>query len=94
MLGFPAITIRDSIERPEAMDSGGILVTGIEPDAVVRGVRAVIAQHRAGSIAPAPFEYAIDNTSQRVVNLILGLSSLSAQWAGLRVRGEGTSERG
>lgn len=88
ILGFPAITIRNSIERPEAMDTGGILVTGIEPDAVVRCVHAVLAQHRAGSIAPSPVEYAIDNTSQRVVNLILGLSPLSAQWAGLRSRGE------
>lgn len=93
ILGFPAITIRNSIERPEAMDTGAIIVTGTEPEAVVRGVHAVLDQHRAGSVAPAPFEYAIDNTSQRVVNLIVGLSPLSAQWGGLRARNEATNHR-
>ena len=84
VLGFPAVTIRNSIERPEAMDTGGILVTGIDPASVTRGVAAVLAQRAEGVIAPAPFEYQIDNTSQRVVNLILGLSTLNAEWAGIR----------
>jgi UDP-N-acetylglucosamine 2-epimerase (non-hydrolysing) len=84
MLGFPAVTIRDSIERPEAMDTGGIVVTGIEPSAAVRGVRAAINQWSEGDVASVPIDYQIENTSQRVVNLILGLSSLAAQWSGVR----------
>ena len=31
MLGFPAVTLRDSIERPEALDTGGIIMTGLDP---------------------------------------------------------------
>ncbi len=30
ILGFPAITLRDSIERPEALDSGSIIMTGLD----------------------------------------------------------------
>jgi UDP-N-acetylglucosamine 2-epimerase (non-hydrolysing) len=86
MLGFPAVTIRNSIERPEAMDTGGIVVTGIEPSAVVRGVGAAIAQWADGDVAPVPVDYQIENTSQRVVNLMLGLSPLHSEWSGVRPR--------
>jgi UDP-N-acetyl-L-fucosamine synthase len=92
ILGFPAVTIRDSIERPEAMDTGGIVVTGIEPSAVVRGVRAAIDQWAEGDGAPLPTDYQIQNTSQRVVNLILGLSTLNAQWSGVRNAGEAAAK--
>jgi UDP-N-acetylglucosamine 2-epimerase (non-hydrolysing) len=91
MLGFPAVTIRNSIERPEAMDTGGIIVTGIEPRTVVRGVRGAIDQWAAGDIAPVPADYQIANTSQRVVNLMLGLSSLHAEWSGVRTIGRDES---
>lgn len=30
ILGFPVITLRDSIERPEALDIGGITMTGLD----------------------------------------------------------------
>ncbi len=38
ILGFPAVTLRDSIERPEALDSGSIMMTGLDPDDVERAV--------------------------------------------------------
>ena len=84
ILGFPAVTIRNSIERPEAMDTGGIIVTGIEPDSVVLGVRTVLAQRSDGLVPQPPSEYQVDNTSQRVVNLIVGLAKLHGQWSGIR----------
>ena len=39
ILGFPAVTLRDSIERPEALDSGSIMMTGLDADDVERAVR-------------------------------------------------------
>lgn len=87
ILGFPAVTIRDSIERPEAMDTGTILVAGIEPESVVRCVREVIRQHAVTGTRPIPADYAITDTSTRVVNLVLGLSGLSNQWSGVRAAG-------
>jgi len=37
ILGFPAITLRDSIERPEALDTSGIIMTGLDARDVVGG---------------------------------------------------------
>ena len=88
ILDFPAITPRDAIERPEAMDTGNIIVTGLEPDAIAAGVDVAIALHqdrRARGAAPViPSDYQIDNTSDRVIKLVLGLSRLSNGWDGIR----------
>ncbi|MEK8106809.1 UDP-N-acetylglucosamine 2-epimerase [Micromonospora sp. M12] len=44
ILGFPAVTLRDSMERPEALDAGGIIMTGLDPEGVVEAVRVTVAQ--------------------------------------------------
>jgi len=86
ILGFPAVTIRTSIERPEAMDTGTILVTGIGSQNVIEAMKVVIAQNESGEVAEVPAEYRVENTSQRVVNLIVGLSRLHSDWSGVRTR--------
>ncbi len=47
ILGFPAVTLRDSIERPEALDTGAIIMTGLDPANVVEAIRVVLADHDA-----------------------------------------------
>lgn len=88
ILDFPAITPRDAIERPEAMDTGNIIVTGLDPDAIASGVEAAIALHQDNRVRGAarviPADYQIDNTSDRVIKLVLGLSRLSNSWDGIR----------
>ena len=88
ILGFPAITPRDAIERPEALDAGAILMTGLAPDAILRGVEAATAffaeREAAGIPHPVPADYCIANTSERVVSLILGTAKLSNGWDGIR----------
>jgi UDP-N-acetylglucosamine 2-epimerase (non-hydrolysing) len=89
ILDFPAITPRDAIERPEAMDTGSIVVTGLDPDAMIGAVEAVTRTHAerraAGGRSTVPADYAIGNTSERVVNLILGTARLSNAWDGIRM---------
>lgn len=89
ILGFPAITPRDAIERPEGLDVGCLIMTGIEPEAIVGGVDAItslFARREAQEIAhPVPTDYCIPNTSERVLNLILGTAKLSNAWDGIRV---------
>lgn len=89
ILDFPAITPRDAIERPEAMDTGNIIVTGMDSDAILNGVEMAIAIHaaRVASGAPGvvPTDYQIGNTSERVVKLILGTARLSNGWDGIRM---------
>lgn len=81
ILGFPAVTLRDSIERPEALDTGSITMTGLDPVDVVAAVDERVTNGRSASV---PDEYAITDTSQRVVRFILSTAGRHADWAGLR----------
>ena len=81
MLGFPAIALRSSIERPEALDTGAITMTDLNPAAVVAGVRFAIGRGRAPAV---PADYRVTNTSERVVNFILSTAGSHRQWSGLR----------
>jgi len=89
ILGFPAITPRDAIERPEGLDVGCIMVTGLNRDTIREGVAAVTRLHAervaAGRPHPLPADYAINNTSERVLSLILGTARLSNGWDGIRM---------
>lgn len=83
ILGFPAVTVRNAMERPEALDAGSIILTGLDTDVILQAVDAVIDQRKRGITAPLPYEYTVVNVSQRVVNLILGTSRLSNLWGGI-----------
>jgi UDP-N-acetyl-L-fucosamine synthase len=83
ILGFPAITMRSSIERPEAMDSGHIAVTGTDPETILRAIRFVTANIESARSEPIAREYEIRNTSQRVVKLMLGTAKLAHSWDGI-----------
>jgi len=88
MLGFPAITPRDAIERPEALDTGAIINTGLDKDTILAAVQVVEDLHRERQADEAlsfvPADYRITNTSERVVKLILGTARLSNSWDGIR----------
>ncbi len=88
ILGFPAITLRDSIERPEALDTGGIIMTGLDADDVVEAVGSRWrVSHGPEVVQRLSVDYAVDNTSERVVpNFIMSTCRRSASWYGLRSR--------
>jgi UDP-N-acetylglucosamine 2-epimerase (non-hydrolysing) len=88
ILDFPAITTRDAIERPEAMDTGNIIVTGLDQATIFGAIEAAVgirsertANNWAASI---PRDYTYSNTSERVLKLIIGTALLSNQWDGIR----------
>jgi len=87
ILSFPAISLRESMERPEAQDAGTIILTGFDVNIVLNAVQTVIEEHQkpqTSNLEPEtrniPFEYQIENTSWRVVKLILGNTKLSNKW--------------
>lgn len=88
ILGFPAITPRDAIERPEAVDAGSLMLTGLDRETILTGIDAVTRMFGEGAGSgegvPVPADYRITNTSERVVKLILGTAKLSNQWDGIR----------
>lgn len=83
MLGFPAVTIRQSIERPEALDTGSIVITGLEPSVFLTAIEIAINENSERNYTDTPFEYQIENTSLRVVKLILGTAKLTKKWRNL-----------
>ena len=83
MPSFPAVTIRNALERPEAMDTGSITITGTNPDRISDCVAAVTDQFFSGNLAPVPVDYQVTNTSQRVLQLILGTAKLAHRWQGI-----------
>jgi UDP-N-acetylglucosamine 2-epimerase len=82
ILGFPAVTLRDSIERPEALDSGSMMMTGLDADDVERAVAVAMDDGPVTSSVPAGYE--ITDTSNRVVRFILSTWSRHHGWAGIR----------
>jgi UDP-N-acetylglucosamine 2-epimerase (non-hydrolysing) len=83
LLGFPAVTIRTAMERPEGLDTGCIVLTGLDSAVILSAVDAVMQQRRSGAIGVIPEDYRIDNVAQRVVNLIIGTAHLSNSWDGI-----------
>lgn len=84
ILGFPAITLRDSIERPEALDSGSIMMTGLEVDDVIRATGIAIADGPVTASHPSGYE--VTDTSRRVVRFISSTAGRQKGWAGIRER--------
>jgi UDP-N-acetylglucosamine 2-epimerase (non-hydrolysing) len=81
--GFPAITIRDSMERPEALDCGGIVMTGINHSEVISGINlATRKDWRLNS--QIPVEYEVADCSRRVINFMFSTMSRHSEWLGIR----------
>lgn len=83
ILSFPAVSIRQSMERPEAQDSGSIILTGYDSDIILNSIKLVIAEFKSGSSTQVPEDYLIPNTSWRVLKLIMGNTKLSNKWHGI-----------
>jgi UDP-N-acetylglucosamine 2-epimerase (non-hydrolysing) len=84
ILGFPAISIRQSMERPEAQDAGTIILSGFDFDVVMDSIRLVISEDIKKNYTDIPYEYKINNTSWRVLKLIMGNTKLSNNWWGIK----------
>jgi UDP-N-acetylglucosamine 2-epimerase len=81
ILKFAAVTIRDSMERPEMLETGGISMVGLEPDNILR---AVDFQLEVGPSTEVPAEYKITNFSRRVLMFIESTAPRVAEWQSLR----------
>jgi UDP-N-acetylglucosamine 2-epimerase len=84
ILGFPAITLRESIERPEALDVGAILMTGLDADDVVAAVGEVMREPATDSVRALPAGYEVTNTAERTCRFILSTARRHRLWAGIR----------
>lgn len=68
-LKIPGVTLRTSIERPEAVENGNIIVTGLEIENIINSINfAVNSIKHSVSI---PHDYTVLDTSIRVIKIIL-----------------------
>ncbi len=86
ILNFPAISLRMSMERPEAQDAGTITLTGLETNVVLNAVAIAIKEHKNLRERLIPVDYRVQDTSWRVLRLVQGLASLSNSWHGIAGR--------
>ncbi len=84
MLGFPAVTPRYSIERPEALDTGAVIVTGLDRQVIHDAVAYAISSRSGAASRQLPREYEVTDTSDRVVRIVLGTCRLCRSWQGMR----------
>jgi len=72
LLAFPAVMIRQAHERPEGMDEGTLIMSGLKPDEVLAAIDVTV-EHYARHQRPfrIPSDYEADNVSLKVVRIIL-----------------------
>jgi UDP-N-acetylglucosamine 2-epimerase (non-hydrolysing) len=81
LLNFRAITLRDSMERPEALEAGSILMSGLNATRVIQAIEFLENSSDPVSI---PEDYLINNFSERVLNFIHSTFHLRDFWSGRR----------
>lgn len=82
IMGFPAVTIRDSMERPEAMETAHIEMCGLKSSSVLPAVERSI-QSKADSVL-LPDGYEVTNFSERVLGFVMSTAERHADWMGIR----------
>ena len=71
ILDFPAIAIRNAHERPEGMDEGVLIMSGLEREAVLRALDVVMSGSRGGSRRRVVSDYDVDNFAMKAVRIVL-----------------------
>lgn len=78
ILRVPNITLRDVTERPETIECGSNILSGADPDSIVR--TTTLALSNPANWSPPP-EYLAENVSQTVCKIVLGYSSVRRHWS-------------
>lgn len=73
---FPAVSVRTSTERPEAMDKGGFVIGSISTEQVLQAVDLAVTMNSHGDNGISVPSYADENVSTKVVKIIQSYSSI------------------
>ena len=73
IFGIPNVTLRDVTERPETLECGSNILSGADPDLIVKAVEIAISQPATWK---PPKEYLVENVAQTVSKIVLGYSSI------------------
>lgn len=73
---FPAICIRTSTERPEALDDGNFILAGITTEQVLQAVDVAVSMNENGDFGNPVDNYVDENVSVKVVKIIQGYTGI------------------
>ncbi|MDO4921397.1 MAG: UDP-N-acetylglucosamine 2-epimerase (non-hydrolyzing) [Phascolarctobacterium sp.] len=73
---FPAVSIRTSTERPEAIDKGVFIIGSIGKEQVVQAVELAVAMHMNNDNGITVPDYADENVSTKVIKIIQSYTSI------------------
>lgn len=76
IMGFPAIQVRNSSERPEAFDEGVLILSGLEKNIILQAIDITTKQFAAAEKFNIPRNYQDTNVSGKVLRLIVGLAKI------------------
>jgi len=72
LLGLKGVTIRQTHERPEGMDEGTVIMTGLMPDRVLEAIEFTIRDHENnGSNFGVVKDYAVENASSKILKIVM-----------------------
>lgn len=72
ILNFPAITIRQAHERPEGMDEGTLIMSGLKKERILESIHMIVSQFsREKRVTRIVNDYNVDNFSLKVVRTII-----------------------
>lgn len=74
ILGFPAVQIRKSTEKPEAFDTGSIILSGLNKKSIVEAVEIAISEFKNGIVKLK--DYIDTNFSEKVIKILFGFASI------------------
>lgn len=77
ILGFPAVSLRTSTERPEVVDRGVFTLGGITAEGLIR---AVVIEHALADRKAPVLDYADDNVSTKVARIVQGYTGYVSRW--------------
>jgi UDP-N-acetylglucosamine 2-epimerase (non-hydrolysing) len=85
LMGFPAVSLRDAIERPEAVDTGAALLTGSDPANILEVTKFALAMQASKGPARVPEAYVHDDFSRRVVSFVMSNARTHHARSGVRI---------
>jgi len=76
IMGIPALVVRESSERPEAFDTGNVILTGTDTQTILTSIEIVREQVEENIVFNNPINYQETNISDKVIRLIVGLNKI------------------